>query len=431
MTRGYFKEQSINDYVEMLSSIFGSTQNYDKSKYEIFSHLTEICGVTGKFLLKKSDLESADRFMPKIFGWVCALVQSVERSGFNLEEAILRKYPGVCPYCMKAPCGCWQNDKPTLQPQKLRSLYIKNSASQKRSIDDFELMFVRIYGHTWTGKSGNEDPIVYTYTRLIEELSEVAEAVRFHHLYPENFENEVADLISWWFALAHVVRLSRPQANKLTSEIVWQGYPGNCKYCESNPCFCLQAPVRELMSKPSPGSLDEVDALTSLRNQNAYKSDISKAASEELSIAFPAACVRGDIDKFKNINDGYSHEAGDLALQHIATVLRSKARPRDRIYRISGDEFGVLMPDTTEEEAVGVMRRMTRALTSRPVRWVRPTGQAETFFVTLSFGVAECEAPFDIGHRFELADQAAIAGKQEGGGRVVAASSLDKSATLF
>ena len=431
MTHGYSKSQTANQYAEMLSSIYGSTQNYNKSNYEILSHLSEIAGVTGKFILKRSDLESADRFVPKIFGWTCALTKSVEKSTFNLEEAILRKYPGVCPYCLKAPCICWKVDKPTLQPDKLREVYIRNSDRQRRSLDDLELMFKKIYGHTWRGKDGKADPIVYTYTRLTEEIAEVSEAVRFHHLYPENFENEIADVISWWFALACVVREARGPSARLTSDVVWAAYPGHCRYCESNPCFCLEAPVRELMSKPSPGSLGEKDGLTSLRNQSAYKNDIEQISSKAVSVAFPAACVRGDVDKFKIINDSYSHDAGDLALRHVATILTSKARPRDRIYRISGDEFGILMPDTTEEEAVGVMRRITLALKSRPVRWVSPSGQAETFFVTLSFGVAECADAFDLGDRFGLADRAAIVSKERGGGQVTAASGLETESTLL
>jgi hypothetical protein len=73
----YSRGQRLNDYHEMLHTIYGSTQNYAKSKYEVLSHLSEVCGIAGKHILKKRDLDQAIRFMPKIFGWACALLKIV------------------------------------------------------------------------------------------------------------------------------------------------------------------------------------------------------------------------------------------------------------------------------------------------------------------------------------------------------------------
>jgi diguanylate cyclase (GGDEF)-like protein len=421
----YKSAQTLSAYADMLHSIYGPSQNYAKTKYEILCHLSEVCGVAGKHILKKKDYVAAERFIPKIFGWVCALVRSVSVNNLNIEQTVLRKYPGVCPYCLSPKCSCWKLEKPNLQPERLRALFEKNSPSQRRGVGDFDVLFRGIYEHTWRGRNEDQDPISYTYIRLIEELAEVSEAVRFYHLYPENFENEVADLLSWWFALSHVLRDARGPAGTVTSELLWRAYPGHCRDCESAPCFCPQAPVRELMSKPSPSSIGEMDSLTSLRNQGSYNRDISDLGDGRSTIVFPAVCVRADVDNFKIINDTQGHSAGDEALKHIATVLRSKVRPKDRIYRVSGDEFGILMPDFTEEEAVGLLSRFIAALRSKPVRWVGPTGEVKSFLVSLSLGVAECETASDIKFAFERADTAAYESKSRGRDRVTRISDVN------
>jgi diguanylate cyclase (GGDEF)-like protein len=420
----YTKSQNVNAYVEMLNAIYGPTQNYIKSRSEIFQHLTEVCGISGKHLFKKNDLRAATRFIPKIFGWACALVSSVAPGNTTLEEMILRKYPGACPYCTMRPCQCWNREKPDLDEDALRDLYYQRAQNQARSINDIEMMFSGIYADSWKGPNGDTDTLTYIFLRMLEELAEVSEALRFHHLYPKNFENEIADFFGWWFALSIELRNRIGDEARLTDELLWQAYPGHCRDCESLPCFCQQGPVRELMSKPAPGAFRETDRLTTLRNQAAYEEELSELEKGSLVVAKPIACVRIDVDKFKSVNDTYGHAAGDAALKHIASVLRQKARPRDRVYRISGDEFGILMPDATEEEAFGAMRRVSLALASSPVRWTSSTAERVEFTVSVSIGVAECENEGLVAAAFENADKAAYASKEGGRARVTKASTL-------
>src|SRR5437870_8507402 len=107
---------------------------------------------------------------------------------------ILRKFPGVCPYCRLQTCTCWKTGKPPLDEKALRKIYYSNASGQKRTVDDFQLMFRRIYEESWTAAEP-ESLLRMIHTRLIEELAEVAEAIRFHHLYPSNFNNEIADCL--------------------------------------------------------------------------------------------------------------------------------------------------------------------------------------------------------------------------------------------
>ena len=419
-TYDFEERQELNAYVEMLKTIYGPTQNYSKSISEIYAHLAEVCGITGKHLFKKEDGESGLRFLPKIFGWAIALVNAVYLPGTDLESLILRKFPRVCPYCQEAKCACWSGEKPGLDESNLEKMFYNRASAQARGLNDFELMFASIYSHTWKGRTQDQKEATYIYLRLIEELAEVGEALRFHHIYPENLANELADLFAWWFALASVIR--KDNSRDTLDDIMWRSYPGQCRDCESAPCFCPQGPVRELMSKPAPGRHRETDVLTGLRNQAAYQQEMERVGSGKLRMASPMACVRLDADKFKAVNDTYGHAAGDAALKHIGVILRQKARPRDRIYRISGDEFGILMPDTTAEEAFGVMRRVVQLLSVRPMPWTDRTGTTTDIQVSVSVGVAECGDPSSIAEAFERADKASYDSKGGSSGKVTVAA---------
>lgn len=420
-TSNFSSKQNLNDWVSMLNGLYGATQNYSKTPYEVHTHLTEVCGVFGKYQFKKQDFETSIRFLPKIFAWAVALLKAVDRSESDLESIILRKFPGVCPYCGEPECICWKGEKPTLDPKRLRDDFYRNSGSIRRSVNDFQLLFEKIYGPSWKKLQQDDVPsgeaIRYPFTRMIEELAEIAESIRFYHLYPENFENELADFFAWWFAILTLLRKDDSKG-LLAEEILWKAYPGFCTYCEQFPCFCRPGPVRELMSKPPPGQDHRYDGLTSLYNQGAYKSDLVAVSSGELRIALPAACVRIDVDDFKKVNDSFGHDAGDAALRHIAAVLRAKARERDRIYRISGDEFGLICMDMTAEEAAGMMKRVCLTLQQNSVRWVDNKGKTTEFNISASIGVDECTNFEEVPQSFERADQASYQSKVNGKARV-------------
>lgn len=418
------KTQSLNVWVEMLDAIYTGSQNYSKTPFEIHAHLTEVCGVFARHYFKRSDSAEAAKFLPKIFAWTVALLKKVRPEKSNLEEIVLRKFPNCCPYCLTKPCECWAGEKPTLREQQLREAYYQRCPSVKRSLNDFQFMFREIYESSWKGAygaaKGDDDILVRLFVRLIEEVAEVGEAIRFHHLYPENLDNEIADLLAWWFAIVSMLP-SMDGSTLLAEDCLWRAYPGHCSDCQLIPCLCRPGPVRQLMSRPIPGHSHRFDALTSLLNQAAYKEDLEIFSAGDAMLAAPSACARLDVDNFKSVNDTHGHDAGDEALRHIASVLRRTVRERDRVYRISGDEYGVLFSSFTEEEAFGAMRRVQSALADIPVRWVGREGVRE-FNVSVSIGVAEVVMPDGIKAAFQRADEAAYLSKKAGKARVTRAS---------
>jgi diguanylate cyclase (GGDEF)-like protein/PAS domain S-box-containing protein len=104
------------------------------------------------------------------------------------------------------------------------------------------------------------------------------------------------------------------------------------------------------------------DYLTGLANMRSFYNH----APEELRMArryhMPLTLVMLDIDKFKNINDTFGHEAGDKVLQSFAKILNNSVRDVDYIVRLGGEEFAILMPNTNATDAVIFAERLRAAI---------------------------------------------------------------------
>ncbi|MBD9515996.1 diguanylate cyclase [Pseudomonas sp. PDM22] len=150
------------------------------------------------------------------------------------------------------------------------------------------------------------------------------------------------------------------------------------------------------------------DALTGLANRRAL--GVALDALEQSGVAYSVLAV--DIDHFKRVNDTWGHDAGDEALRRIAAVLRDSSRAGDLACRAGGEEFVLLLPQTSLETATGIAERIreTVALTQIP----------QVGLVTLSIGVADLGAlavtPEAV---LKLADQRLYSAKQSGRNRVV------------
>jgi diguanylate cyclase (GGDEF)-like protein len=410
----------------MLDSIYGRTQNYGKTEYELYTHLAEVTGAFGKYMFKRKERERAKSFLPKIFAWSVALFKKIRGNEADLERALLVKYPRVCPYCCCSPCKCQRGTKEQLNEKRVRDAYHKNASSMmRRSLNDFQLMFREIYQESWieipaVAQSDRiEHNLRVVYTRLTEEMSELAEAIRFYHLYSSNLDNELADLLAWWFALVSMFHTTQDSVNViLAEELMWSAYPGYCPVCDLIPCDCRPGPVRELLSKPSLLDLTYIDGLTQARNRLQFDLDLGEIATGAQPIATPIACVCIDLDSFKMINDTFSHAAGDDALRNVVTLIRQRIRPRDRLYRFGGDEFVVMCPDLSSLEAQGMMSRVSAAIKQRKLTAKKADGVTGTFTITLSVGIAECHDSAKITDSFQSADHAAKVSKNAGKDRI-------------
>jgi diguanylate cyclase (GGDEF)-like protein len=103
------------------------------------------------------------------------------------------------------------------------------------------------------------------------------------------------------------------------------------------------------------------DGLTDLPNHRAFEDELAQAASAAGRNQDPLALALVDLDHFKLINDRHGHPQGDALLRRVAALLRD-GRAADRAYRIGGDEFALLMPNTDEQGAQILVRRLSRTL---------------------------------------------------------------------
>ncbi len=131
-------------------------------------------------------------------------------------------------------------------------------------------------------------------------------------------------------------------------------------------------------------SLATRDALTGLLNRRAFDETLSAEIDRARRLSRPLALVVLDLDHFKSVNDTRGHPAGDVVLATVARALEAEVRSIDKVARLGGEEFAVLLMETEASEALIVARRLVEAVRSRPVLLV----DGESLFVTVSAGVA-------------------------------------------
>jgi diguanylate cyclase (GGDEF)-like protein len=118
----------------------------------------------------------------------------------------------------------------------------------------------------------------------------------------------------------------------------------------------------------SAGRLEEVrflaehDPLTRLLNRHAFADRLEMEMTRSTRYGRAFTLVVLDVDGFKSVNDRHGHLAGDAALEQLGLVLRAGLRAADTAYRIGGDEFALLLPETSAPEARAVIERIAENL---------------------------------------------------------------------
>ena len=158
------------------------------------------------------------------------------------------------------------------------------------------------------------------------------------------------------------------------------------------------------------------DPLTGVGNRRAMEVELkhSQAQSERLQNSYAIALL--DIDSFKKFNDYYGHQAGDEALKKVSTCAKNALRDSDRFFRYGGEEFLVLMPSTTDEEALTCAERVRTEIESMALE----NHDTERGILTVSLGVVSAVAG-DWQVMLKKADKALYRAKSQGRNAVVLA----------
>jgi diguanylate cyclase (GGDEF)-like protein len=159
--------------------------------------------------------------------------------------------------------------------------------------------------------------------------------------------------------------------------------------------------------------LADLDALTGLHNRRYFHAMLVREVARAQRYGRQLALVVIDLDDFKAINDRIGHLAGDAVLAAAAERVREVVRSADLACRIGGDEFALIMPESTLADAEGLSRRIQAAFASRPVGHV-PSLQ-------FSAGIAELASDDDATSLFQRADDALYEAKGNGKRQIAAA----------
>ncbi|WP_417512645.1 diguanylate cyclase [Marinobacter sp.] len=156
------------------------------------------------------------------------------------------------------------------------------------------------------------------------------------------------------------------------------------------------------------------DELTLLNNRRAFFQFGDQLLKQARRHKAPLAVIMFDLDHFKQINDGYGHEAGDAVLREVGSLLMAKVRESDVAARIGGEEFAVLLPDTSLAQAMELAERLRFLLQDLRIRYRQTELRQKA-----SFGVAMLSIDDDrLEALLSRADEAMYLSKTKGRDRV-------------
>ncbi len=159
--------------------------------------------------------------------------------------------------------------------------------------------------------------------------------------------------------------------------------------------------------------LATTDGLTGLANRRRFLEALEHEVQRHRRYGTPLALISIDVDRFKRVNDTWGHAVGDEVLCGLAAICRAEVRDVDTVGRIGGEEFAVLLPDTTPEEAMAVAERLRVAVQAAPLLTA-----AGPLSVTLSLGVAASPPCDGADTLLREADRALYQAKAGGRNRV-------------
>jgi len=166
----------------------------------------------------------------------------------------------------------------------------------------------------------------------------------------------------------------------------------------------LEEEVKKRTKKLEEMSL--TDCLTGLYNQRFFFKKLDEEATRSSRLKAPLYLLMIDVDKFKQYNDRFGHLAGDVALQAVGKAIHKNIRKNvDSGFRYGGDEFVVILPGTSKEQALEVAKRILKELNNGNI--------------SISAGLVSFdEHGVDARTLLKIADMAMYAAKAEGGNRI-------------
>jgi len=157
--------------------------------------------------------------------------------------------------------------------------------------------------------------------------------------------------------------------------------------------------------------LADTDALTGLHNRRMFHETLAREVARAQRYSRTLGLLVFDLDDFKQINDTYGHLTGDTVLAEVGARMQSVARTADVACRIGGEEFAIILPESSLADAEALYQRLAEAVSAHPI--------ANVGTVRFSAGLAELRIDDDSLSFFERADRALYEAKRSGKNRAV------------
>ena len=157
----------------------------------------------------------------------------------------------------------------------------------------------------------------------------------------------------------------------------------------------------------------KTDGLTGMLNHRMFYETLEVELHRTQRYGGRLSVIMIDIDNLKPINDRYGHRAGDMAIKQIARRISACIRQIDIAARYGGDEFSVILPNTSLDDAIVVAERMIHMTSGTPMLW-----EQHRIPLSISLGVGEYDGENSAGDVTKATDKALYAAKQSGKGRV-------------
>ena len=167
----------------------------------------------------------------------------------------------------------------------------------------------------------------------------------------------------------------------------------------------MQKSIRNLVDK---------DTLTEIYNRRYATNFLQKALEKAEVSGQPFAVCIGDIDFFKQVNDTYGHDMGDIVLKEVATLLKNSMIGNGMAARFGGEEFLMIFDKIGKQEGAAILQE-----TLEKLRQIEFTCEDQKFSVTMTFGIVDGNVELGQDALLKLADEKLYDGKQNGRNRVV------------
>jgi NTP pyrophosphatase (non-canonical NTP hydrolase) len=356
---------------------------------------------------KKREEVSPESALCKALGWFFPLMAKFRVA--SIEELIFRKFPYACPYCRRCPhddakCKTVRGTTKTVDHAAVRALYHKNAQKRPATLNGWQQMFQDLYPRNIEDRSSRST------VGLLEELGELAEAVRVFERYPKYFAGEAADVFSYIMGLAneYALKVQRDTDRIFSFEDEFiQRYPGLCVQCGYGVCVCPLIPEATVGRLAKELDLENLDPLFSFDAEK-FSADASAAAASVLDrlggylgLADKFPFDRGEVnrelvlfciraaEKIQGENSAVAERLRSAAIKigMAATYAGSRKRPqeiRDLIDSVQG-----AIPALSTAELSEVLGSPNSALSERVGRILQPAKICILFVAANPIGTSQ------------------------------------------